>query len=556
MKHSPSIILGTADGKDIRLDLDTLMKTRLLIQANSGGGKSWLLRRLAEQLFGKVPVIIIDPEGEFATLREKFGFVLVGKNGETPADARSAALVAHKLLELRASAVCDLYELKPHERHHWVKLFLEGLINAPKNLWRPTVIIIDEAHVFCPEGKAGESEASGSVVDLATRGRKRRFCAILATQRLGKLRKDATAELLNRLVGPTFEDVDLERAADLLSVPSHDKHEFFEQMRMMPPGSFFALGRALCLKRTLLQVGPVQTSHEIEDAKYGVDAPPLPDAIKALLPKLADLPKAAEEKARTEAELLKKIAELNRQLREKNIPVAVVAPAKAKEIEVVREVAVIKEAQLKRLEALAAKASTFNEMLATILLQVSKKPQPHPAPAPPPRQLPIARPPRPASAPRVNLHPNDADSQNGEIDGRQQKILDVVAMLNVRGLTPNRDMVARWLNLHPNGGSYGSNLGALRAAGFLNGFDLTDKGQAKSQPMETGLARARATLETRQQTILDALQDGAEFDRESLAAHLGLHPNGGSYGTNLGRLRTMGLIPERGTIKLTEAAFA
>ena len=49
---------------------------------------------------------------------------------------------------------------------------------------------------------------------------------------------------------------------------------------------------------------------------------------------------------------------------------------------------------------------------------------------------------------------------------------------------------------------------------------------------------------------------GQTHDRESLAGVLNLHPNGGSYGQNLARLRTMGLLPERGTIKLTEAAFA
>ena len=33
-------------------------------------------------MFGKVPVIIIDQEGEYATLREKFDYILVGKGGE------------------------------------------------------------------------------------------------------------------------------------------------------------------------------------------------------------------------------------------------------------------------------------------------------------------------------------------------------------------------------------------------------------------------------------------------------------------------------------------
>lgn len=97
------IVIGESEGKSLKLDIDLLIPSRLLIQANSGGGKSWLLRRLAEQLYGKVQTIILDPEGEFFTLREKFGYVLVGDGGETPADVRSAQMLAEKFLQLKAS---------------------------------------------------------------------------------------------------------------------------------------------------------------------------------------------------------------------------------------------------------------------------------------------------------------------------------------------------------------------------------------------------------------------------------------------------------------------
>jgi hypothetical protein len=315
MKPIPAITLGKDHrGKDISIDIETLLKTRLLIQANSGGGKSFLIRRMCEQLFGHVPVIIIDPEGEFATLREKFGYVLVGKGGETPADPRSAKLVAHKLLELSASAVIDLYEMNPSQRHEYVKLFSEAMIDAPKNLWRPTIVIFDEAHTFAPEKGSGESVASDAVTAFSTRGRKRRFCSVFATQRLGKLRKDASAELLNRLVGPTFEDVDLKRAADLLSIPGDQRRAFDAEMRVLEPGNFYALGRAICKERTLFKVGGVQTSHEIEQAKFGSEPPPTPEKIKNLLPQLADLPKQAEEKIKTEKELKQQVVQLRREL--------------------------------------------------------------------------------------------------------------------------------------------------------------------------------------------------------------------------------------------------
>jgi hypothetical protein len=45
-----AMIIGqTIAGEKVELDLPTLVDTRLLIQANSGGGKSWLLRLIAER---------------------------------------------------------------------------------------------------------------------------------------------------------------------------------------------------------------------------------------------------------------------------------------------------------------------------------------------------------------------------------------------------------------------------------------------------------------------------------------------------------------------------
>jgi hypothetical protein len=95
---------------------------------------------------------------------------VVGKGGETPADTRTAADVAEKLLELKASAICDLYEMKSAERHVWVAKFLDAMIEAPKKLWHPVIVIVDEAHLFCPEKGAGDSEAKQSMIDLTTRG--------------------------------------------------------------------------------------------------------------------------------------------------------------------------------------------------------------------------------------------------------------------------------------------------------------------------------------------------------------------------------------------------
>src|SRR6516162_10183354 len=70
------------DGR-LECDLPTLVDTRLLIQANSGGGKSWLLRLIAERT--GIQTIVLDNEGEFASLREAIDMLLVGAGGELPA---------------------------------------------------------------------------------------------------------------------------------------------------------------------------------------------------------------------------------------------------------------------------------------------------------------------------------------------------------------------------------------------------------------------------------------------------------------------------------------
>ncbi len=66
----------------VKLDIQRILDGRMLLQANSGGGKSYALRKFAEITHGKAQQIILDLEGEFASLREKFDYILVGKEGD------------------------------------------------------------------------------------------------------------------------------------------------------------------------------------------------------------------------------------------------------------------------------------------------------------------------------------------------------------------------------------------------------------------------------------------------------------------------------------------
>jgi len=588
------ISIGKApDGSTVYADLDVLSRTRALIQASSGGGKSFLIRRLAEQIFGKIPEFIVDEEGEFPSLRcEKFPFVLVGKGGDTPADPRSAQILAHRLLEHRASAIFDLSELKPQVRHHWVRLFFEALVESPRALWTPVIVFLDEAHHYAPE--KGDSEARGAVVDAATRGRKRGICLIPATQRLAKLSKDVSGELLNRLIGPTFEDLDIERAADLLSIVKAEKADFAKSMRVLAPGNFQLLGRAFGTERIQVKVGPVETTPpELGRSKRMLAPPPPPEKIKAFLPKLQDLPKEAEEKAKTEAELRAEIRSLKTQLAVKPTGSVIAKPTeKAATLRI--EVPVVKPAELLRVEKAMGRAVEaanraqeaaghlrgFSDLIQERIASVDKKQRQTDASRiraavtevrvpRVPLKTPLERP-QTVKKPANIIHAEKAPQDGQGTTPAQGRILNALSDFYSIGRSevPRTWVAARAGASHRSGG-FKNNLGRLRALGLIDyggagTVHLTEAGLDAAPPpdrpstTEAMLQSCVKVLSPAQERILRAVFDAfpGVLVREDLAAAVGASSTSGGFKNNLGALRSAGMIEyQQGGVKCANWIF-
>jgi uncharacterized protein len=304
------IIGQIIDGGRLECDLPTLVDTRLLIQANSGGGKSWLLRLIAER--AGIQTIVLDSEGEFASLREAVDMLLVGAGGELPANPRHAALLARRLIEYKVSAVVDLYELRLGDRRHFVKLFLDSLIHLPRELWRPTLVILDEAHIYCPERGAGEAESTEAVISLMSQGRKRGYAGIIATQRLSKLHKDAAAEANNVIIGRTWLDADQGRAGDALGLSKPDRLK----LRDLKQGEFYAFGPAFGRPGVVhFRSDRVRTTHPRPGQRHLLTAPAPSKAIRGVLGKFADLPHEVDAEIRGLDEARRGIGELEREIK-------------------------------------------------------------------------------------------------------------------------------------------------------------------------------------------------------------------------------------------------
>lgn len=297
----------------ISIDLAKLIESRLLVQANSGGGKSWANRRIIEQAFGHVQIIVIDPEGEFGNMRGEYDFVYCGKGGDAPVESRSAALLARRLLELKASAIVDLYELPMQERKHFVKLFLDSMVNAPKELWHDCLVILDEAHKFAPEKE--QSEALEAVADMASRGRKRGYCLIPATQRPAKLNKDVAAECNNKIIGRASLDIDRKRSAEELGFTTREE---VLSLRDLEPGEFYCFGPAIGRDIIKTKIGDVI----VKPATRGQSSKAIPaptQKVKEILAKLSDLPKEAQREAQSIAELKLEISNLKGEIKRNTV---------------------------------------------------------------------------------------------------------------------------------------------------------------------------------------------------------------------------------------------
>jgi DNA helicase HerA-like ATPase len=274
-----NIDMGTAAGGPANLDLEELLATRLLVQGNSGSGKSYLLRRLLEQSAPWVQQCIIDPEGDFVTLAEKFGHQVIDA-------ARSEAeltRIAGRVRQHRASVVLNLEELDVERQMRAAAAFLGGMFDAERDHWYPVLVVVDEAQLFAPAAAGEVSDEArklslGAMTNLMCRGRKRGLAGVIATQRLAKLAKNVAAEASNFLMGRTFLDIDMARAADLLGM---DRRQA-EMFRDLARGSFVALGPALSRRPLPVTIGPVETAARSTSPKL-MPLPETPEDMRELI---------------------------------------------------------------------------------------------------------------------------------------------------------------------------------------------------------------------------------------------------------------------------------
>jgi hypothetical protein len=468
--------------------------------------------------------------------------------------------------------VVDLYELKLAERRRFVKLFIESLIHLPRDLWRPTLVILDEVHIYCPERGSGDAESSEAVISLMSQGRKRGFAGIIATQRLSKLHKDAAAEANNVIIGRTWLDADQVRAGDALGLSKADRLK----LRDVGQGEFYAFGPALGQPGVVhFRSDQVRTTHPRPGQRHVLTAPAPSRAIRGVLGKFADLPHEAEEEIRSLDEARRRIAEMERQIKSVNgasgvqridqttINRAVTAAVERERVECQRKM----EQGRARFRRLVAALTSTGQSLAKVkeLLEETEREWLGPqsvetAPGSPLNQQP-ERTVKPPSA-RVAL----VEDSNGGIKlaAGERRILTALAQY-IEGRS--KVQVAVLTGYAAAGGGFNNYLGALRSRGLIEGdgdrLTISEAGiQALGswEPLPAGTELIdywRNRLGKAERLILEALTQAYPdpMSKEEVAAKAGYEPSGGGFNNALGRLRTLELVQGRGKLQASDNLF-
>jgi len=196
---------GLTVAPSFKLPLDLVTQT-IAILAKRRAGKSYTMRRIAEQLFkcGQ-QIVLVDPKGDQWGIRSAADgkgpglsvIILGGERGDVPLEPNSGEVVAKLVVEERVSVVLDLSLFRKHEVATFMTGFLENLYRLKaKEIYRtPVMVVIDEADAIAPQKpQKGEERMLGAAEDIVRRGGQRGIGCVLVTQRSAVLNKNVLTQ--------------------------------------------------------------------------------------------------------------------------------------------------------------------------------------------------------------------------------------------------------------------------------------------------------------------------------------------------------------------------
>jgi hypothetical protein len=248
------LVIGTAGDRDFAVDAQQLVTGRTCIIAQSGAGKSWAIAVLCERLCAAgVGFCIVDTEGEYSSLRERYPVLWVGSDERCDLDIERVNL---KDLVLRAvvNGTAVVYDVSEADMRERVAALAGALYETASAHRIPYLLILEEADKFIPQAR----ESTREIEEISRRGRKRGLGLLIATQRPSLVTKNVLSQCNNQVIGRLSIENDL-RAVDLF----FGSRAELEEIATLQPGEFFVMG-GFVKRKTRIRFAIRETEHRGE----------------------------------------------------------------------------------------------------------------------------------------------------------------------------------------------------------------------------------------------------------------------------------------------------
>lgn len=233
MDDKIQLLVGKLDEKDVFVDAQELVTGRTCVIGQSGSGKSYLIAVLCEQLLqNNIAFCIVDTEGEYFSLKEKFQLLWVGgEDADVDIGTVDFYELVTKSIQNNVPVILDVSDVLDHRKV--VSDFAAKLYEIENQVKQPYLFIVEEADRFVPQSKDSLRE----IEEISKRGRKRGLGLIVATQRPALVNKNVLSQCGNQFIGKLTTENDL-KAVDLFFA---DRKEL-EALPKLSTGEFFVMG--------------------------------------------------------------------------------------------------------------------------------------------------------------------------------------------------------------------------------------------------------------------------------------------------------------------------
>lgn len=555
--------------------LPTLAVSRNAILAKTGAGKSNTAAVLAEAMFhAGIPWVAIDPKGDWWGVRAgRDGAtagglpipIFGGEHGDVPLEPTGGQVIANLVAAEGLTCVVDVSEFATRQQmFRFLREFADALLRRNREVVH---VFAEEADDYIPQRTTDKGELPGCLgawQRLAKKGRNKGIGLTLVSQRSAAVNKDAlnmidtlfamrvTAPLDRKAIAEWFAGHGVDTTAvDLGLLPSLPTGEAL----VWSPEALDIEARVrfpLCAtfdSRATPKVGEARRSVTLAD----VDLDAIKDEMAATIERAkADDPSWLKARIRELERDLVDAAVLVEALRAENgaPPEVVEAPfvpqAVLDHLNVVRttseQVAAVSAALL---SAVSCAVDAASEVAGDSRSQHAPRPEVASVPAPPSSRAPATR--------------ARSDSTAGTVYGPEslagldQAARKVLSVLYTNGPTLDRGQIALLTGYSKRASTVGNALAKLRAAGFVDGWTITDAGAqaiaGHAERLPTGPALLtywlhHPSLDEAARRILRIMVDEETrvWTKADLAAAAGYSPTASTVGNALSKLRGLGLV--------------